>query len=231
MNNIVDKILNLYLTYGNANYIGENVSQIDHALQTASHAENDKRLDLVDEYVKNCVIIASLLHDIGHLIYMENTAHTNINIIINDINDVNVVNDNHNNNINRLGNLGIIDHDIIGRNYLKECGMPVLIYELVGSHVQAKRYLCTINRHYYDKLSNASKETMKMQGGLMSLHELTEFNNSIMPELKVFLREYDDLGKIQQNLNKMDTGMDTGMGILKYKQKIEKVLSLNRVFH
>jgi hypothetical protein len=121
--------------------------------------------------------------------------------------------------------------------------MPFLICELVGSHVLAKRYLCTKKKLYYDKLSDASKETMKMQGGLMTPSEIMDFKLSVMPELKVYLREYDDLGKQVDDkasnadkADKADKADNAGIasnvvsGIEKYKKTIELSLLYGKIF-
>lgn len=191
-----DKILNLYTKYGQTDYIGENITQIDHALQCAECAEKDMRLYEYDGYIRNCMIVAALLHDIGHLVGLETD-------------ELKMENENKE-------CLGIVGHEGIGSNYLKECGMPFLVYELVKSHVQAKRYLASTNKSYYDKLSNASKQTMTLQGGFMTLDEIKAFNSSILPELKIILREYDDTGKtipttITHNINKYKTHLELAL--------------------
>jgi 2-amino-1-hydroxyethylphosphonate dioxygenase (glycine-forming) len=58
---VVDEIENLYKEYGQSDYIGERVTQLEHALQTAALAEEVMGND--DEF-----IVACLLHDIGHLL-------------------------------------------------------------------------------------------------------------------------------------------------------------------
>ncbi|MGZ3901839.1 MAG: hypothetical protein ACXVDC_16045, partial [Bacteroidia bacterium] len=56
---IVDEIMSLYNNYGNEDYIGEPVSQIEHMCQCAQLAEKEK----YDEEV----ILAAFFHDLGHL--------------------------------------------------------------------------------------------------------------------------------------------------------------------
>jgi len=56
---IVDEVFELYEQYGNADYIGEPVSQIEHMCQAAQLAEAEG----YDEEV----ILAAFFHDIGHL--------------------------------------------------------------------------------------------------------------------------------------------------------------------
>jgi [1-hydroxy-2-(trimethylamino)ethyl]phosphonate dioxygenase len=58
---IVDEILDLFATKGHAAYVGEPVSQLEHALQAAFHAEQAEASD--------ALVTAALLHDIGHLVH------------------------------------------------------------------------------------------------------------------------------------------------------------------
>lgn len=55
-----EQLFNTLLTQGQADYIGEPVSQLEHAVQAAQLAE---RVNAPDE-----VIIAALFHDIGHMV-------------------------------------------------------------------------------------------------------------------------------------------------------------------
>lgn len=55
----IENILALYKTYGNENYIGEKVSQVEHMCQCAQLAEA--------EGYEEEVILAAFFHDIGHL--------------------------------------------------------------------------------------------------------------------------------------------------------------------
>ena len=57
------KIFEYYEKYGNKDYIGEEVSQIEHMVQCAMIAEENNE----DIYM----ILACLFHDIGHLIQIE----------------------------------------------------------------------------------------------------------------------------------------------------------------
>lgn len=56
---ITDEILELYKSYGDQDYIGEPVSQIEHMCQCAQLAEKENYDDEV--------ILAAFFHDIGHL--------------------------------------------------------------------------------------------------------------------------------------------------------------------
>lgn len=56
---IVNEIFSLYETHGNADYIGEPVSQLEHMCQAAQLAE--------EEGYDDEVVLAAFFHDIGHL--------------------------------------------------------------------------------------------------------------------------------------------------------------------
>jgi [1-hydroxy-2-(trimethylamino)ethyl]phosphonate dioxygenase len=58
---VVNQILELFATKGHEAYVGEPVSQREHALQAAHHAEQASASDEL--------IVAALLHDIGHLLH------------------------------------------------------------------------------------------------------------------------------------------------------------------
>ena len=61
---ILDYIFYYYENYGSEDYIGENVSQIEHMIQAAMLAEQDSQ--------KPEIVIALFLHDIGHLLDHDN---------------------------------------------------------------------------------------------------------------------------------------------------------------
>ena len=58
-NKVADEVLDLYMRFGNEDYIGEPVSQIEHMTQAAQLAEKEN----YDEEV----VLAAFFHDIGHL--------------------------------------------------------------------------------------------------------------------------------------------------------------------
>ena len=57
---IVDKIFYYYDNFGQSDYIGEPVTQIEHMVQGAMFAEQEGK--------KAEIILAMFLHDIGHLL-------------------------------------------------------------------------------------------------------------------------------------------------------------------
>ncbi len=155
---ILEDIKNVYLAQGSTRY-GENVTQLEHALQTAQLAIED---GYDDEFVAAC-----FLHDIGHLHYAEGLAQKNIDG----------------------------EHEELGANYLSSA-FSENVTEPIRLHVAAKRYLCATEPEYHDTLSNASKHSLKLQGGAFTAQEVQECEKNSLFEKAVKLRIYDDRGKI-----------------------------------
>jgi predicted HD phosphohydrolase len=164
--NVYQEIRDLYETYGQTDYIGEPITQLDHAMQCAKCAE--------EAGASINVIIAALLHDIGHLLGLKNGEK---------------------NMVNESGeNLGITSHEILGGQYLRENGFNDMICCLVANHVNAKRY-CAIDPEYYSKLSHGSLESLKLQGGPMGANEASKFEDYDYFFWQISLRYYDDDAK------------------------------------
>jgi phosphonate degradation associated HDIG domain protein len=114
------------------------------------------------------LITASLLHDIGHLLH--------------DLPD-----DASDNGIDDL-------HELRGEKFLAE-HFKKSVVEPVKLHVQAKRYLCAKEPGYYETLSTPSKTSLEIQGGIMSLDEVAEFEKNEYYKEAVELRRWDDMAK------------------------------------
>ena len=87
-------------------------------------------------------------------------------------------------------------------NYHEESGamvlapfFPSIITECVRLHVPAKRYLCATDKGYHDRLSEASKHTLMLQGGPMSAEEVKDFESNPFHREAVRVRIWDDEGK------------------------------------
>lgn len=133
-------------------YIGEGVSQLEHALQAAALASAASAPP--DE------VLAALLHDIGHLCAGPEKP--------------------------RMGGLGVLDHEHVGAAFLASLGLRASVTELVRGHVAAKRYLVSSDVRYAARLSDASRETLRHQGGPMSAGEQHEFE--ALPQHRALLR-------------------------------------------
>jgi phosphonate degradation associated HDIG domain protein len=144
----------------------------------------------MDEGQDDEVVLAAFLHDIGHLCVSRTQE-------------------------NNMAGFGTKDHQKIGADYLRDLGFPEKIAALVEGHVEAKRYLCFINPEYLTKLSEASQETLKLQGGIMTSTEAQVFEQNPLRPLMVKMRLWDDAAKeINQGLIDFDL----------MKEKMEAVL-------
>jgi len=155
-----DRVLNLFNSAGQAEYHGEQVSQLEHALQAANLAGED---DSDDQE-----IIAALLHDIGHIWPVEGRQVTSV---------------------------GVVEHDEVGAQALRELGFSDDIADIVSGHVDAKRYLVATDEAYAAKLSDVSVESLRLQGGPMSAEEVQDFQRSPNWQSKVRVRTWDDRAK------------------------------------
>ena len=66
-------------------------------------------------------------------------------------------------------------HEDIGFYFLKDYFKPE-VTEPIKLHVRAKRYLCR-NKSYYELLSDPSKISLKLQGGIMDDEEAQKFTS------------------------------------------------------
>lgn len=62
----------------------------------------------------------------------------------------------------------------------------------------AKRYLSSIEETYYSLLSEPSKQSLVLQGGLMSEEEVSSFEQNPFFSDAVKLRKWDDKAKVQE---------------------------------
>jgi phosphonate degradation associated HDIG domain protein len=158
----VNDVFALFEQHGRADYIGERISQWEHACQAAMMA----RWEGCDDEV----VLAALLHDIGHLCAMEG-AHS------------------------QMAGYGAMEHEKLGGDYLRARGFSSTLVKLVESHVAAKRYLCFVEPAYLEQLSEASKRTLGFQGGPMNAKEAMEFRNDPLYSTIIRMRQWDEMAK------------------------------------
>ncbi len=159
--NIVGFLANIFERRGNEEYLGEPVTMAEHMLQSAHFAEQDGEDDII--------IVAALLHDIGHFISEFGTF------------SMNDTEDRH--------------HEDAGAEILERF-FPKVVTDCVRHHVAAKRYLCATDPAYFGELSEASVHSLNLQGGSMNNSEVTEFEKNENLEQIIRVRRYDDAGKI-----------------------------------
>ena len=160
INEIISEIEAIYSRWGTSKY-DEQVSQIEHAVQCAEFA----RLAEADDEL----IVATLLHDIGHLLELERREG----------NAVLTKNDEHEST----------GAAFLARHFSSAVTAPIAL------HVEAKRFLCTTEETYFGKLSLGSVRSLEMQGGKMNAEEVERFAKHPARESAVALRRWDELGK------------------------------------
>ena len=84
-------------------------------------------------------------------------------------------------------------HEDIGYEYLKKFFKRDVV-EPVKYHVLAKRYLAR-NKKYYSQLSNASKISLKLQGGTLNKKESKDFEKNKFFKDAIKLRKFDEAAK------------------------------------
>ncbi len=156
-----DQLVSIYCGRGAAAYFGEPVTVTEHSLQAARFAQRSNAPD--------GLVIAALLHDIGHL----------IEPVPGDIADWKTD----------------AGHERIGSRWLALRFGPD-VCEPVRLHVPAKRYLCAMDPAYFATLSPASVVTLRLQGGQMSPAETEAFEAEPYFREAVLLRQWDDQAKI-----------------------------------
>jgi predicted HD phosphohydrolase len=94
-----------------------------------------------------------------------------------------------------MDGLGIVEHEHLGARWLAALGFKQEVCTLVASHVEAKRYLARRKPGYYAALSEASRGTLRFQGGPMTESEATSFESDPQFAAKVRLRMWDEAAK------------------------------------
>lgn len=158
---IVPFLADIFERRGADEYLGERVTIVQHMLQGAYFAEQRGE----DEQI----IVAALLHDIGHFTSELGT------FAMNDTMDRR--------------------HEDAGAEIL-EPFFPSVITDCVKYHVAAKRYLCAVDPMYFGRLSEASVKSLELQGGPMERDEAEEFAKNPNIDAIVKVRKLDEEGKL-----------------------------------
>lgn len=114
------------------------------------------------------LLAAALLHDAGHLLHRDAAAALNTHV-----DDA---------------------HETLGAKYLAAWFGPE-VCQPIALHVQAKRYLCRREAGYYAALSDVSRRSLALQGGLMSEREATAFEDRPHAMQAVEVRRWDEMAK------------------------------------
>ena len=115
------------------------------------------------------LVTATLLHDIGHLLHdlPADVADSGVDT----------------------------QHEASGSAWLSRHVGPA-VTEPVRMHVAAKRYLATMEPGYFDRLSDASKLSLRLQGGPMTATQADTFAAEPFFADAIRLRRWDEEGKI-----------------------------------
>jgi len=84
-------------------------------------------------------------------------------------------------------------HEEIGYEYLKKFFKEEVV-EPIKYHVLAKRYLAQ-NKKYYNFLSEASKTSLKLQGGKLNKNQSKKFEKNNYFKNSIKLRKFDESAK------------------------------------
>jgi len=159
----LSEVVSLLERRGQNQYGMEAINQLEHALQCADMAEQAGETPET--------VVASLLHDLGHLLAAEREGVKEHNIQQDDL------------------------HQYIALPFIRNL-FPDAVLEPIRLHVDAKRYLCLIEPSYWASLSPASKHSLEQQGGVFNEAEGQAFMAQPFAAEAVRLRRYDDLAKV-----------------------------------
>ena len=116
----------------------------------------------------DALVTACLLHDLGHLL----------------------------NDLGETPSLRGLDdsHQYYALPFLRGL-LPDTVLDAIKLHVDAKRYLCQANPGYYARLSDDSRRSLALQGGVFDAAQATAFLAQGGAHDAVRLRQWDDLAK------------------------------------
>jgi predicted HD phosphohydrolase len=115
-------------------------------------------------------VCAALLHDVGHLLNDKGETPT-----LRGVDDL---------------------HQYAALPFLRPY-FPEAVLGPIRLHVDAKRYLCATRPDYYERLSEDSKRSLKLQGGVFAPAEAERFIGQPHAAEAVKVRLWDDAAKVR----------------------------------
>ena len=85
-------------------------------------------------------------------------------------------------------------HEIVGHRLLRD-HFDDAVTEPGRLHVAAKRYLCSVEPDYFDRLSPVSVQSLERQGGPLTEEQAVAFESNPYYRDAVQIRRYDELAK------------------------------------
>lgn len=116
----------------------------------------------LQEDAPDTLVVAALLHDIGHLVEPCDFEA--------DADDL---------------------HQYTGVAYLRS-RYPASVLRPIRLHVEARRYLCAVDTHYWNGLSRAQREAVRRQGGAMTSEAIRAFVSEAQWRDALRLAVWDD---------------------------------------
>jgi phosphonate degradation associated HDIG domain protein len=117
----------------------------------------------------DALVTAALLHDLGHLLNLQGDTPTQ---------------------------RGIDDqHQYFAIPFIRPLFPPAVV-EAIRLHVDAKRALCALEPEYYEALSEDSKRSLTLQGGVFTGAEAEAFMAKPFAGNALQVRRWDDAAKI-----------------------------------
>jgi predicted HD phosphohydrolase len=117
----------------------------------------------------SALVLAALLHDVGHLVDLEDSSGREEHVID-------------------------TKHEATAVHVLASL-FPPAVTAPIALHVDGKRWLCAREVGYFETLSPASVASLALQGGPMSDNEADRFMAMPQFEDAIALRRWDDIGK------------------------------------
>lgn len=115
------------------------------------------------------LVTAAFLHDLGHLLNLQGDTPTE---------------------------RGIDDqHQYFAIPFIR-AHFPAAVVEAIRLHVDAKRALCALEPDYYEALSEDSKRSLTLQGGIFSRAETEAFLAKPFAQNAIQVRRWDDAAKV-----------------------------------
>jgi phosphonate degradation associated HDIG domain protein len=156
-----EEVIELLTAQGGESYFGEPVTVLEHCLEAAHFAREANSAPTL--------IVAALLHDVGHLLHHENED---------------------------VAEHGVDTRHEELADRLLSAHLPASVTEPIRLHVAAKRYLCFADAAYLEALSPSSVLSLGLQGGAMSQEEAAAFLVGPFAQEAIALRHWDDEAKI-----------------------------------
>jgi len=148
-----------------------NSDYIGEPISIAAHSLQAAALARAARPCDDEAVAAALLHDVGHLLGLEAGMEMG------------------------MDGCGVPDHEHSGAAFVRQLGLPERVARLVAAHVDAKRFLCWRDPVYMQKLSEASKTTLRFQGGPMSEEEGLAWEADPDKDTYLQMRQWDEQAK------------------------------------